>query len=158
MKDRLQKIVDYKTGGKQTAFAKMLGWTPQYLQKLLSGGNFGLQPVITLLSRFSDINARWLLLGEGTMLCPDAYIDIRQEVYSHIQGILELERFLPYMNPDELRDFEKAVINGIMPVYSPDKIAEWQRLANERETELNMKFAAANGKSDEICKQRKVQK
>lgn len=62
------------------------------------------------------------------------------------------------MNPDELRDFEKAVINGIMPVYSPDKIAEWQRLANERETELNMKFAAANGKSDEICKQRKVQK
>lgn len=158
MKDRLQQIVDYKTGGKQTAFAKILGWTPQYLQKLLSGGNFGIHPVITLLSKFPEINARWLLLGDGTMLLPEAITDIRQEMYSHIQDLLELERFLPYMHPDELREFERAVVSGTMPVYSPDKIAEWQRLANERETELNMKFAAANGKSDEICKQRKVQK
>ena len=67
MKDRLQQILDYKTGGKQTPFAKMLGWTPQYLAKLLRGDNFGIQPVITLLSTFPEINARWLLLGDGQM-------------------------------------------------------------------------------------------
>ena len=50
-------------GGRRTEFCKLLGWTPQYLAKLLRGDNFGLQPVLTILSTFPEINARWLLLG-----------------------------------------------------------------------------------------------
>lgn len=158
MKDRLQQILDYKTGGKQTPFAKMLGWTPQYLAKLLRGDNFGIQPVITLLSTFPEINARWLLLGDGQMLSADTYTGIRQEMYAHIQGVLELEKYLPYMEPDELHEFEQAVIKGRMPVFSPDTVAKWQERASERENELNVKFAAASGKSDMICNQKRVQK
>lgn len=154
MKDRLQKILDYKTGGKQTPFARQLGWTPQYLAKLLRGDNFGIQPVITLLTAFPDINARWLLLGEGQMLSAEAYTDIRQGVYAHIQGVLEMERYLPYMQPDELHEFEQAVVTGRTPVFSPDTVAKWQQRASERENELNVKFAAASGKSDMICRQK----
>lgn len=156
MKDRLQEIMEYKTGGKQTPFAKMLGWTPQYLKKLLSGGNFGLQPVITLLAAFPEIDARWLLLGEGRMLSPGAYTGIRQEMYAHIQGVLELEKYLPYMKPDELHEFEQSVIRGTVPVFSPDTVAEWQEQADEHEKEMNMKFAAASEKSDDLCRQRKA--
>ena len=132
MKDRLQEIMEYKTGGKQTPFAKMLGWTPQYLKKLLSGGNFGLQPVITLLAAFPEIDARWLLLGEGRMLSPGAYTGIRQEMYAHIQGVLELERFLPYMNPNELHEFEQSVV---MPRYGRRMAGTSRRTrkGNERE-------------------------
>lgn len=65
MNDRLKEIIEYKTGGRRTEFCKLLGWSPQYLAKLLRGGNFGLQPVLTLLEVLLEINARWLLLGQG---------------------------------------------------------------------------------------------
>ena len=46
MNRRLQDIIKYKTGGRQTAFAALLNWSPQYLSKLLKGVDFGLQPVV----------------------------------------------------------------------------------------------------------------
>ena len=158
MKDRLQMIIDYKTGGRQTAFAKLLGWTPQYLAKLLRGENFGIQPVITILSTFPELDARWLLLGEGRMLASEAYTGIRQGMYAHIQGILELEKYLPFMQPDELHLFEQSVITGKMPVFSPDTVSKWKGQASERENELNVKFAVAGGKSDMLCKQQTAKK
>ena len=63
MNNRLLDIIKYKTGGRQKPFAEILGWTPQYLAKLLRGENFGLQPVLTLLEKLPEINARWLLIG-----------------------------------------------------------------------------------------------
>lgn len=158
MKDRLQMIIDYKTGGRQTAFAKLLGWTPQYLAKLLRGENFGIQPVITILSTFPELDARWLLLGEGRMLASEAYTGIRQGMYAHIQGILELEKYLPFMQPDELHLFEQSVITGKMPVFSPDTVSKWKEQASEQENELNVKFAVAGGKSDMLCKQQTAKK
>lgn len=158
MKDRLQKVIDYKTGGKQTSFAKILGWTPQYLAKLLKGENFGIQPVITLLTTFKDIDARWFLLGEGQMLSQSAYTEIRQEMYANIQGMLELEKYMSYMEAEELNEFEQAIKKGIMPVFSPDKLSKWQRQEEERENELNVKFAVAGVKSDVLCKQRTAKK
>lgn len=151
-------IIDYKTGGKQTAFAKLLGWTPQYLAKLLRGENFGIQPVITILSTFPELDARWFLLGEGRMLASEAYTGIRQGMYAHIQGILELEKYLPFMQPEELHIFEQSVITGKMPVFSPDTVSKWKEQASERENELNVKFAVAGGKSDMLCKQQTAKK
>lgn len=65
MNTRLRQIIDYKTNGKKKAFAELIGWKPQYLGKLLHGDDFGLKPVIALLTALPEINARWLLLGEG---------------------------------------------------------------------------------------------
>ena len=44
MNKRLQEIIQYKTGGRQKDFAELMGWTPQYVFKLLKGENFGLSP------------------------------------------------------------------------------------------------------------------
>jgi hypothetical protein len=60
MHTRLLEIMNYKTGGRQTEFAAMLGWVPQYFAKLLKVEDFGLQPVLTIVTKFSEINARWL--------------------------------------------------------------------------------------------------
>ena len=68
MNERLLEIIRYKTGGRQNAFAELMGWSPQYLTKLVKGDNFGLQPVLAILSAFPEINARWLLFGQGSML------------------------------------------------------------------------------------------
>ena len=152
MNSRLQEIIRYKTGGRQREFAALCGWTPQYLAKLLRGDNFGLQPVLTIISTLPEINARWLLLGQGDMLEIGKLFNLQREAFAHIQAILEIEKYIPFMSPDELHEYEKAVTTGRKPVFSPDTLSSLQQRASERETELEAKFAAANAKSDVLCK------
>ena len=150
--NRLQAIISYKTGGRQSDFAALLGWSPQYLAKLLRGVNFGLQPVLTLLEVLPEINARWLLLGQGEMLEISKIFNLQRESFAHIQAILEIEKYIPFMSPEELHEYEQAVTTGRKPVFSPDTLVSLQRRASEREKELNAKFANANAKSNELCK------
>lgn len=158
MNNRLQEIIKYKTGGRQTAFANMLGWTPQYLAKLLKGDNFGLQPILTLLEALPEINARWFLFGKGDMLEIGKLFDLQRETLSHIQELLDLDKYIPYMTSEEIHEFEEAVKIGRKPVYSPDTLLKWKEQLSERENNLNAKFVAANNKSDIICKQKIAKK
>ena len=68
MNTRLLQIIDYKTAGSRKDFAELCGWSRPYLSKLLRGESIGLAPVCTILATFPDIDARWLLLGEGEMI------------------------------------------------------------------------------------------
>ena len=106
MNRRLQDIIKYKTGGRQTAFAALLNWSPQYLSKLLKGVDFGLQPVVSIIEALPEINARWFLTGQGEMLSDEKQADLRREALEHVFQVMELERFIPVMTPDELRMFE----------------------------------------------------
>lgn len=152
MNNRLLDVIKYKTGGRQNKFAELLGWTPQYLAKLLRGDNFGLQPVLTLLEKLPEINARWLLLGQGEMLETGKLFSLHREVLAHAQSILDLERFIPFMLPDELREFEEAVAESRVPVFNPARIAAWDRELQERNAALDEKFNDAIAKSVMPCK------
>lgn len=64
---RIELIAKSKAKRKKD-FAEIMGWKPNYLSKLISGEQgIGLTPVVQLLEKFSDIDARWLLFGEGEM-------------------------------------------------------------------------------------------
>lgn len=158
MNERLQEIIRYKTGGKKIPFAEMLGWSPQYLSKLLKGGNFGVQPILTLLETFPEINARWFLFGTGDMLEMGKLFELQREAMSHIQSLLDLDKYIPYMSGEEVKEFEEAVKNGRTPVFSPETLTKWDERMREREREINVKFAAANAKSEELCRQKTVRK
>lgn len=158
MNERLQEIIRYKTGGKKIPFAEMLGWSPQYLSKLLKGGNFGVQPILTLLETFPEINARWFLFGTGDMLEMGKLFELQREAMSHIQSLLDLDKYIPYMSGEEVREFEEAVKNGRTPVFSPETLTKWDERMREREREINVKFATANAKSEELCRQKTVRK
>ena len=158
MNSRLQEIIKYKTGGRQTEFASLCGWTPQYLAKLLRGENFGLQPVLTILITFPEINARWLLLGQGDMLEIGKLFNLQREAFAHIQAILEIEKYIPFMSPDELYEYEQAITENRSPVFSPDTLSSWRQRANEREEDLTAKFVAANAKSEKLCKRSTVKR
>lgn len=155
MNTRLRQIIDYKTNGKKKAFAELIGWKPQYLGKLLHGDDFGLKPVLAILTALPEINARWLLLGEGEMLTPSGTATIRQEVFSHIEQMLNIERYMPYMTPKELGETEASILKGITPVFEQARIAEWGRLIAEREAVIQNKFEHAqhNQPEDKVCKQ-----
>jgi hypothetical protein len=156
MNNRLIEIIKYKTGGKQTDFATLLGWTPQYLAKLLKGENFGLTPVMTIIEKLPEINARWFLTGEGEMIDFHKYTDIRKTMLSNMISVLDVEKFMPIMTPEELHNFEQIITGGKKPDFSPAVLEKWQTLLSERGDKLNTRFKAASGKSETICRQKKT--
>ena len=139
MNNRLLDIIKYKTGGRQKTFAEFVGWTPQYLAKLLRGDNFGLQPVLTLMEKLPEINARWFLLGEGTMMNDSTILSLQQKALSRAGAILKAERFLPVMSPDEIKRFEDAVLGNSDPDYSDAEVERWEALLAARKWTLEDK-------------------
>lgn len=157
MNNRLLDVIKYKTGGRQKPFAELLGWTPQYLAKLLRGDNFGLQPVLTLLEKLPEINARWLLLGVGEMLNDDKVFGLRRETYSRVQSILMFDRFLSVMSPDEIHRFEEVLSGKSYPDFSDEEVARWEALLAERQRVLDSKVEDAISKSvASSCRHRTV--
>ncbi len=154
MNERLLEIIRYKTGGRQNAFAELMGWSPQYLAKLVKGDNFGLQPVLAILSAFPEINARWFLFGQGSMLEVGMMFDLQRQAMSHIQSLLDLDKYIPVMTGEEVREFEEAIKNGRYPDFSPDTLSDLQKRLTERTENVNAKFAQATAKSDSLCKQK----
>lgn len=158
MHNRLLEIIKYKTGGKQTAFAALMGWTPQYLAKLLRGENFGITPVVKIIEALPEINARWLLIGQGEMIESSKYTDLRKTMLETILSVLDLEKYMPVMTPEELHDYELVIQGHKKANFSPVLLKKWQGLLQLRENETNAKFHGAMRKSDKVCKAKKVNK
>lgn len=68
MNHRLNVIIEYRTNGSRTEFAELMGWSRPYLSKLLRGEGWGITPVRRILERLPEVDARWFLLGDGSML------------------------------------------------------------------------------------------
>lgn len=153
MNKRLLEIIRYKTGGKQTPFAELMGWSPQYLAKLLKGDSFGLQPVLAILSAFPEINARWFLFGQGAMLEVGMMFDLQRQAMSHVLSLLDLEKYIPVMSGDEIREFETAVSQGRYPNFSDDTVSKMRKRLSDHTAETNARFAHAQAQSDRLCKQ-----
>lgn len=148
MNERLLQFIQYKTGGKQADFAELMGWSPQYLHKLLKEGGIGIRPIVALLEKFPELNARWLLLGDGAMLNTGA-----DAVKSHLLKLLELEKYMPVMTPDELRLLEDGQTD-----FDAETVIRWEELLADRSKKINDRFNAAYKKQEELCKQDKAKK
>lgn len=157
MNKRLREIVNYKTRGKQKEFAELVGWTPQYLAKLLHGSDFGLKPVLSVLKALPEINARWLLLGEGQMIDGDMG-DLYRGTLKHIQAVLDLERFIPVMSAEELEEYQQMIAGHKTAWFDPQARSKWIELSAERAQEVIGRVEEAERKSDELCKRKTVRK
>lgn len=150
MNERLLQFIQYKTDGRQSEFALLLGWRPQYLTKLINGENFGLTPILKLLETFPELNARWLLLGEGEML---SFNPIASAIKERLQRLLELEKYMQVMNSDEL----KQVTEGENLDFPTETFEKWKKLLDDKEKEWQERKAAAMEKQKELCR-RKIAK
>lgn len=158
MNSRLLEIIKYKTGGRQSEFAELMGWSPQYLTKLLKGTNFGISPVMTVLTTLPEINARWFMLGEGDMIEEPKYSDIRKSMLENMLKVIDIEKFMPVMSSEELREFEQVVVGSKQADFSPELLDKWIDLLQAREDKTTEKFNAAMAKSDKTCKQKRAKK
>jgi len=121
MNTRLKEFIDYKTQGNQKEFGELLGWSPQYVHKLLRGVGLGIQAVANLLRMFPELNARWLITGEGQMLAPAAAAIIER-----------MEHYAPYltvMEPEERRLLRRGFH------FAPADHYRWEQLLTFRARE-----------------------
>lgn len=142
MNNRLAQIIQYKTQGNRAEFARLMGWKPQYLHKMLSDGGIGIRPIISLLELFPEIDARWLLLGEGVMISHST-----DKVKQHLMQLLTIEKYMPVMTPDELREIEDGNVN-----FPRETIQRWEQLLSVKTEEMNKRFSNAYQKQKELCK------
>lgn len=147
MNERLAKFIQYKTSGHQAEFANIMGWSPQYLMKLIKGDGFGIRPVISLIERFPELNARWLLTGEGNMLVTSF---VEMSIKKRLSRLLEIEKYIPFMSPEELRQ----ITEGENLNFSQERIELWQQKFVEREVERKNRQSAAMEKQKELSKNR----
>lgn len=75
-----------------------------------------------------------------------------------IQTIMDFERLIPVMTPDELETFEKMLTGQHDAAFSHATLASMKKRADKREKEINDMFAAAMAKSEELCRQRTARK
>lgn len=122
MNQRLIEIIRYKTGGVQSEFAALMGWTPQYLAKLLRGDNFGLTPVLAIVRAFPEVDARWLLTGEGQMLGVSPLMQLYLDD-------MELQAF---MNDEELRSCGTDIDGVGAGIFTPKFRAILKRRLTDR--------------------------
>lgn len=153
MKERLLQVIRYKTNGKKAQFAALLDWSPQYLSKLLRGESFGMQPILTILQRLPEISARWFLLGEGEMLEMGKVFALQRDTLHHIQTLLDLDKYIAYMDADELQTLETAIANGTTPTFQPCALQQWEQRRTAHEKEINERFQNAYQKSQQCKRQ-----
>ena len=159
-KEFLERLKGFfkEKGLTQEQIASMLGVTQPYVNSLFTGKReFGKQQAKKFEELFG-ISEAWLLTGQGDMLTEDLRSGLRREALKKAQAIMDFERLIPVMTPDELRTFEKLLTGQREAVFSPDTLNSLNERASERVREINAKFAAAAAKSDELCRQRTVKK
>lgn len=144
MRERLIQIIKYKTGGSQKDFAALLGWTPQYLNRMLMpDGSIGLKPLVAILEKIPEIEARWLLLGEGSMFTNGA-------ILRNVERLLQIEKFMPVMTPEEIRKIEQGHLD-----FTLADVQRWRELLDARQEAIDKRFREAYAKQKELCKNMK---
>lgn len=117
MKQRLMQVIQFETcGGKQSEFAQIMGWSSQYLYKIVNGVNLGLNPILEILQTFPEINTQWLLFGKGQMLNLEEMINRR---CSELQAY---EKYLPVMSRDEIKVYRRMVNFDLGRGFTPEEI------------------------------------
>lgn len=146
MHNRLLEFIQYKTRGVQADFAELMGWSPQYLNKLIREGSIGIKPTTAMLEKFPELNARWLLLGEGVMI--DSGYDVMKH---HIFRLLQLEKYMPVMTPDELRELSEGKVD-----FGAETVNGWEMLLSERSKSIADRFKTAYKRQEGLCRMNKA--
>lgn len=148
MNTRLSQFIDYATGGNKADFARSLGWSPQYLSCMLKDCRIGMNPLLSLLAKYPELNARWLLLGEGAMLtaCGDA-------IKAQLTHLLNIEKYLPVMTAEE----QQRIISG-NSYFDAATIAKWDALLIEKKSAIDGRIKAAMERQKARKSEQTVQK
>lgn len=130
---RIAELIACKTGGSRTLFAHKVGWSKQRLTNILAGKGIGLATVEALLRTFPDLNARWMIMGEGYMLHVT-----EPKLGTKYTLIKAFERYLPYMTQTEVLQ----LTNG-HNAWTDEDVKRWQSLEQRVKADVQARFQTA---------------
>lgn len=123
LRDRINKIIDLKSNGNTTHFAKLTGWSCETVRNVRRAGTNNVTLITDLLRAVPEISARWLLLGEGEMLRPFGLAYAEGEFLKRLARLADIATLVSRMDAAQLRRFQVAVAQGNFPDFTPDEIA-----------------------------------
>lgn len=125
MKERIQEFIDYK-GITPGELASSLDVQRSNISHILNGRNKpGAALIEKLLLVFPDLNARWLLTGEGTMLDNSAYVSTNATKETSLINNLA-SQVLKKNIPDENIEADKP-IDKIVLLYQDGTFSSFER-------------------------------
>lgn len=98
--ERLEKLVEYYGNGNKSHFAKMLGVKAQTINTWLSRNTYDTELIF---AKCDNINASWLLTGEGNMLRSES------EMVEKLPSVNQTYEGAPYFNVDFIGGFDVIV-------------------------------------------------
>lgn len=126
--DRIAFVASIKaTSSKQ--FAAMVGWSQVQMCRIVNNvQGVGLVPVQRVLETFPDIDARWLIFGDGS-----PFRDVQQRLVSGLVHLLSYEKYIPVMTESEQLRYLNAVNYLIDDLFPAETVARWENALNSRE-------------------------
>lgn len=98
--ERLERLVEYYGNGNKSHFAKILGVKAQTINTWLSRNTYDTELIF---AKCDNINASWLLTGEGNMICA------KSEKEEKIPSVNQTYEGAPYFNVDFIGGFDVIV-------------------------------------------------
>lgn len=110
---RMIEIMVY-TGHTKSSFAKVLDVSLPLITHITSGRNKpGMDLIQKTLIAFPDINAKWLLLGEGEMRVKEIAMPDFSDAKAQIQSIVEMIRY-QHSEIESIKSYHKILIDEIL--------------------------------------------
>lgn len=152
--ERILYIVHIKSEGSLTKFSEILESTPQYVNKITKeGGSVGLDPITKILRAYPDIDARWLILGEGYPFIADSKItDLKKAISDKVSFLLNIEKYIPVMTPEQLDALGEFTQNGKDPEFTEEDLKLWDKALQENNKLISDKISDAMKRG--VCKHR----
>lgn len=153
--ERISYIVHIKTEGSLTKFSEVLETTPQYVNMITkNGGSVGLDPITKILRAYPDIDARWLILGEGyPFIMNSEATNLKKAITDKVSFLLNIEKYIPVMSTEHLNALSEFTQSGKDPMFTDDDLKLWDNALIERNKLISDKISDAMNKG--ICKQKK---
>lgn len=124
--DRINLVVKYKAKSAKE-FAEQFGWSAAYISKLVSNAQgVGMKPIREIIEKYPDIDARWLITGEGYI-----FGTAEDTTEKAVSLLLNLERYVCVMN-DEERLLYIDCITNLYNRFPKSTIDRWEMLYQQR--------------------------
>jgi len=131
--ERIELIVKAKASSRKE-FASTIGWSIEYLNKLLhKGQGVGVKPITQIVETFPDIDANWLLTGAGFM-----FGSVEGALTQQYALRVECAKYIAVMSEKEVAQFLGEVNASSFDQFLRDNKDKWSEMLNRAEADRIM--------------------
>lgn len=128
MKNRIRKLINIKANGNLSAFAQKCGVSAQTIINAVKQDTCSCKTAAAILSTFPDINAHWLITGDGDITRPFGLAYAENIFLHNILKTLNLAVLVPKMSAEQVNRFQIATAQGKVPEFSDEEIESIKKL------------------------------